>query len=79
MAAPFLLPLVTSSRLRRYATASFSWILTVGRRPREVLRSFRIFATRFVDPGRGPKLCAPAVERLRLHASGLVPVAIVTG
>ena len=78
-AAPFLLPLFRSSRLRRYATASFFWILTVGRHPRAVLRSFRAFATRFVDGGRGERLRPPAVAQLRAHASGDVPVALVTG
>ncbi|HTV01510.1 MAG TPA: haloacid dehalogenase-like hydrolase [Luteitalea sp.] len=77
LAAPFVLPLFKSSRLRRYATTTFFWIATVGRRPREVLREFRHFARRFV--AGGGKLRAPAIAQLRRHASGTQPVAIVTG
>lgn len=79
LAAPVLLPLFFSSRLRRYATGSFFWILTAGRRPRQVLRSFHAFAARFVAEGAAGKLRAPAVTRLRTHASGQTPVALVTG
>ena len=79
LVAPFVLPGFLSQRLRRLSTATFLWIATSGRSPREVMRSFRTFAHAFVAGGRGPKLRAPAVAQLRAHASGPVPVALVTG
>lgn len=79
LVAPVVLPGFLSSHLRRYSTSTFFWIATVGRRPHEVFRSFRLFAREFVADGRGPKLRQPAVTQLRAHATGNLPVAVVTG
>jgi phosphatidylglycerophosphatase C len=79
LVAPIVLPGFLSPHLRRYSTTTFLWIATAGRRPREVLRSFRVFARAFVDGGHGRKLRAPALAQLRNEVAGHVPVAIVTG